>query len=294
MAKLKNTRSVQARGAWYAAFAAVALAVTDIAAPNVYAAGGNPVTLLMLRALATISVIGVVLIFTGRMKSLNLADEIKCVISGLLFMFAGLGLFSALAILPVSTVVLLLYMFPILTTIFDAIARREIPSALTIALLIVALSGLALALDVTGARFDTEGVFFGLLAAVSAATTFVWNNHKLGKLDPEQITFRMFCVSFVIFSGWLIIADNFALPQSSEGSIWLAVMLACFAFAFLGMFRGAQMAGSVRASMIMNLEPVVAILLAVVFLNETMKPTQVLGAVLVLAAVLVSQLRAKT
>ncbi len=289
-----TTRSVQTRGAWYAAFAAIALAVTDIAAPNVYNAGANPATLLMLRALVTILVIGAVLLFTGRMKTLNSGDEFKCLISGILFVFAGYGLFSALEILPVSIVVLLLYLFPILTTIFDAVARRELPGIFAVVLLLLALAGLGLALDVAGTNFDGTGVYFGLLAAVSVAATFVWNNHKLEKTDPEQITFRMFCVSFVVFSGWVISADSFSLPQSTPGSIWLIVMLICFAFAFLGMFRGAQMAGSVRASMIMNLEPIVAILLAVMFLNETMKPMQILGAVLVLAAVIISQLRAKT
>ncbi|MCP4071960.1 MAG: EamA family transporter [Hyphomicrobiales bacterium] len=55
-------------------------------------------------------------------------------------------------------------------------------------------------------------------------------------------------------------------------------------------FRAVQMAGPTRTAMIMNLEPVISILLSVVILMETITNGQSIGAILVLTAVLVSQI----
>ncbi|MCF6322464.1 MAG: DMT family transporter [Rhizobiaceae bacterium] len=291
--KYSNAQSIST-GAWLAAFSAIALAFTNIAAPVVYGAGGNPPTVLMLRAFATIVVIGFVLIVTGRLRRLSWRDEINCMISGLLFMFAGFGLLTALEIAPASVVVLVLYLFPLLTTLFDAFVNRRFPATMTIILLLVALFGLALSLDAAGDDITMAGILLALLAAVSAAVTLVWNNHKLGAVDPEQITFRMFCVSFIVFGGYLLFYQDFSMPKGEGGLIYLGLMLACFAAAFFTMFRAVQMAGSVRAAMIMNLEPVVTIVLSVLILNEIINPQHAIGIVLVLGAVLFSQFQPDT
>ena len=278
------------RGSVLAALSALALAATNVLAPLVYSAGSNPPTVLMLRALATVVVIGAILILSGRLKMLSRRYEIHCVISGLLFMFAGFGLLNALAIAPAGMVVLVLYLFPILTTLFDAIVNRRRPSFINILLLMLALLGLYLALGGEGNGLSRQGFLLALLAAISAAATLVWNNHMLGPVDPEQITFRMFLVSLVVFGTYVLFTANFALPSTSSGMAQLIFMSACFAVAFTMMFRAVQMAGSVNAAMIMNLEPVITIILAFLILSQTLNSRQALGALLVIGAVMASQL----
>ena len=77
----------------------------------------------------------------------------------------------------------------------------------------------------------------------------------------------IFCVNFVVFATYVYLSDSFTLPQSDQ-TLLLVIMLACFAVAFLSVFRAAQMAGSVRVAMIMNLEPIVSIVLSVIILAE--------------------------
>ena len=287
-------KSTKSQGVIIVVLAALALAVTNILTPLVYQSGTNPSSVLMLRGLSTFVFIGVILLIRGKLSFLPMKDEINCLVSGLLFIFAGFGLLNALQIAPVSIVVLILYLFPLLTTIFDAVIRRVLPSKLTVLFLFIALVGLALALDAGWANISVEGMLLAFLAAVGASSTMVWNNHKLANLDPEQITLRMFVVSFVAFGIMVWRNDSFAVPTTNQGMIYLAILLLCFAFAFFAMFRGNQMVGSVNASMMMNLEPIASIFLSVLVLSEVLTPKAVFGTVLVLSAVILSQLLGKS
>ena len=286
-------KSAKIQGVIILVMAALALAITNVMTPLIYDAGANPSTVLMLRGLATFVFTGGILFFRGKLTFLPMKDEINCLISGLLVIFAGFGLLNALQIAPVSIVVLILYLFPLLTTIFDALVRRVMPSKLTILLLLLALAGLALALDAGWANISVEGMLLAFLAAISVSSTMVWNNHKLANLDPEQITLRMFAASFVAFTIMVWRNDSFAIPATNQGMIYLVVLLLCFAFAFSAMYRGNQMVGSVNASMIMNLEPIASIFLSVIVLSEILTPKAVFGTALVLSAVILSQLLSK-
>lgn len=276
-------------GPFYSAFAALLLAVTNVGLPLAYEAGTNPSTMLMLRAASTVVVLTVLLKLTSRLVMLSPKMEFRMFFSGLLFTAAGFGLLNALAIAPVSSVVLVLYLFPLLSTLLDAIVRRAYPSLLALSMLLLALIGLYLALDVRELFVEPEGLLLALLAAVSVAATFVWNNRQLAQVDSEQITMRMFLVSLFVFGAYVFFRSDFHVPSTLNGQILFVGLLLIFAFAFLSMFRGAQMVGSVRASMIMNLEPICSIGLAVWLLNETVGTVQVIGAALVILAVIIFQ-----
>ncbi len=275
-------------GILFAAIAAISLAFTNVLTPLIYDAGGNTVSLLFLRAMFTTFAVAVLLVATGRMKKLPLRQELYCWFSGFSFMFAGIGLLGAFAIIPVSRAVLVLYLFPIFTILLDSLVRRSLPNIKTILLLLVALLGLSLVLEVRQGFELSRGVVLAAMAAFSVAVTFVWNNHKLAQVDPEQITFRMFLVSFILFGVWLAATGGFAIPAQWAGLSYLGVVLAAFTIAFLLMFRASQMAGSVRISMILNLEPVITIAMSVALFSEIMSPLQYTGAALVLAAVALS------
>jgi len=289
MANTSNQGAVGASGAMLAVVGATLLAITNIMAPIIYDAGSNPPTVLMLRAITTAVVLALVLFYQKRLHFLARGDELRCLISGIMFMFAGVGLLTAFSLIPVSIAVLVLYLFPLLTTLFDSIARRQMPSMVTVGLMLVALFGLGLALDSGEQELNISGILLALMAAISVAITFVWNNHKLSHVNSEQITMRIFCVNFVVFAVYVYLSGSFALPQSDQ-TLLLVIMLACFAVAFLSVFRAAQMAGSVRVAMIMNLEPIVSIVLSVIILAEAVNLLQGIGAAFVLVAVLISQI----
>jgi len=279
----------KSEGAWLAALAAGALAVTNITSPLVYGAGSNPSTILLLRSLAFILLAGLWLGATGQLRRLSRVAEIRCIVSGLLFTLAGAGLLTSFSLLPVSLAILILYLFPLLTALIESLAARSLPDRLTIFLMLLALGGLALALDAGADGLNIKGALYALLASFGVAGTYVWNHRMLADVAPEQRTFRMFCVGAVVFGIYVLMKGSFALPQTGRGSAQLILMLACFSIAFFAMFRSIHVAGAVRSATIMNLEPVITIILSVLILSEQLNFGQVVGASMVLIAVLASQ-----
>ena len=80
-------------------------------------------------------------------------------------------------------------------------------------------------------------------------------------------------------------------PAPGDATGWLAMagLSAAFSLAFFGMNVGVQLVGPTRASMMLNLETVFAMPLAALCLAEAADARRVLGAALVLGAVVVSQ-----
>jgi drug/metabolite transporter (DMT)-like permease len=74
----------------------------------------------------------------------------------------------------------------------------------------------------------------------------------------------------------------------------MAAAALTFAGAFLGMFVGVRLIGASGTAMIMNLEPVLTIVLAIVLLDENLTVHQFLGAALVVAAVFAAQIGSRT
>ena len=101
-----------------------------------------------------------------------------------------------------------------------------------------------------------------------------------------------FILAFALLLVAALAAGALSLP-SFDGTAWLALagVLVFFCAGFFAIFRGIAMIGSVRAATIMNLEPVATIALAPLILAESLTAQQLVGAAIVIAAVIASQRR---
>jgi drug/metabolite transporter (DMT)-like permease len=105
------------------------------------------------------------------------------------------------------------------------------------------------------------------------------------------MTFHM-AITGLLLAGLIVVAtDSFALPaDSGAGWIALAVAILFFASAFFAMFKGVNLIGAAPTAMLMNMEPVFTLALSFVVLSEDLSGRKILGAAIVLGAVIVSQL----
>ena len=81
--------------------------------------------------------------------------------------------FAAMQRMPVAVALLIQYIAPVLLVIAVWVRTRRAPSRLVIVGSAVAMAGLVLVVDISGARFDVLGTVFALCAAVCAAAYFV-------------------------------------------------------------------------------------------------------------------------
>ena len=200
----------------------------------------------------------------------------------------------ALALLAFNT-------YPIWTALWSwAIYRRRPERALLIAMPVI-LAGLALALDVFGAASGLgaqgqwarigAGVAFALAAAATFGLALVVTQHEAGDVDGRVRTATTMVLAGLVALTMVASQGGFHLPQAPAGWAGLATLTFLYGTAFTIMFTVLPRLGVVGNSAIMNVEPVFALVLAWLVLGQAIAPVQVLGALIVVGAVMVLGLR---
>ncbi len=92
--------------------------------------------------------------------------------------------FSAMQRMPVAVALLIQYLAPVLLVGFVWLRTRRAPSRLVIVGSIVAIVGLVLVVDISGARFDLLGTILALGAAVTVCVYFVMSERTGDDLPP--------------------------------------------------------------------------------------------------------------
>ena len=194
----------------------------------------------------------------------------------------------------VATAIILQYTAPILVLIYTVARGLQKPTLQRVAAVGLAVTGIALVIGIfssSGFRLDTIGVLAALGAAFSFAFYNVGGHSILARYD------RWTVLLYVVLSAslfWIFVNPPWKIAAAHySGDQWLFLLLfslisvlAPFSFYFAGL----QHLEPTRAIVVSCLEPVFSIVIAAVALGEIMRPSQTLGILLVLVAIVVVQL----
>ena len=283
MSTLKNTTTT---GVLIVLLAAIFISLSNVLAPIIYDAGGNPLTYLTLRFFGFLIICRLWFLCQSRPTSLPTRSRLTAYGSGTAYALGAGSLLWSFAYIPVSLAILVFFTFPILTAIITSLLDRQWPPLVKIICVIVAFFGLALALQVSVGSLHPIGVGLALLGAVGVSISYVWNGRSLQAIDTTISTLHMSIGGFIVAAIVTFFSDAISLP--SETSLgWMALLGAVFSFsaAFFSMFYAVRLIGPLRTAMIMNLEPVITIALSVLVLNESLSLRQIVGAALVIISV---------
>jgi drug/metabolite transporter (DMT)-like permease len=214
---------------------------------------------------------------------------------------AQLMYFLAVARLDVGVALLIEYTAPVAVVGWMWLTRGQRPGPLTFVGAAVAAGGLVLLLDVGGAtQVDVIGVLFALAAMVGAATYFVISADDTSGLPPITLAAGGLVFASVVF--WLAAALG-ALPMSMStepvaftgGTVpwWVPVLLLGLVTAGLAYVTGiaaARRLGSRLASFVALSEVAAGLGFAWILLDQQPEALQLLGALFVLAGVVVVKL----
>jgi len=243
--------------------------------------------------LAILSVLG--LLRGWRRLRLPFADVRDTFLIGILGVAAS-NYFYYLAIqrTNVATAIIVQYTAPIWVLLYTVARRQQKPTLQRVGAVGLAVTGIALVIGLfggAGLRMDTLGLFAGLLAAFSFAYYNIGGHNVLARHD-RWIVLLYTAGSASLF--WLVVNPPWkvaAAHYSGEQVLFLLLfsllsVLAPFSFYFAGL----QHLEPSRAIVVSCLEPVFSIIIAAIALGEIMRPLQVAGIGLVLAAIIVVQL----
>lgn len=288
---MSNTTPAQSNltGYGFSVLAAICFAGSLVLARICYDYGTNPESILVMR----FAVLLVLLLIwnISRGKSLVLPTKLAAgsLLVGMTY-FIGIGSYlSAVAYLPVSLAVLIFYTFPIVVVIITAGLARCWPHPLQVIALIVAFSGLVISLDVQLEGLNTTGLLLATLASIGIAVNMIWSGYFLKQVPTTVFGFYMSVGTLTISLIVVLHQDSFELPQSGEG-LWVFVaMVVTFLIGYFSIYNAIRIIGAAPASTILNLEPVVTIIFAVLLLGELFNMQQVVGGAVVLIGILMAQ-----
>ena len=222
-------------------------------------------------------------------------------IIGLLIGVQSLCLYSAVARLPVALALLAFNTYPLWTALWDGLLYQRRPERAMLQAMPVILVGLGLALDVLGAASGLgaagqwarigAGVAFALAAAATFGLALVLTQHETTGLDGRLRTASTMLLAGLVASTMVASQGGFHLPTATAGWWGLGALTFLYGTAFTIMFTVLPKLGVAGNSAIMNVEPVFALVLAWLILGQTIAPVQVVGALLVVGAVMLLGLR---
>jgi len=281
---------VNGRGVVIVLAAAFFISLTNVLAPIIYDSGSNPLTYLTVRFLFFVLVCRLWFVLRGISTALPQRLRYTAYGIGIIYTIGAGSILVAIAYIPVSMAVLILYLYPLLTMMVTCALDRRHPRAIEVICLLIAFMGLALALGVSFDNLHPTGLVLSGIAALAITTFVVWSGRSLGEVDNAIALYHM-AVSATVASGLAtLIGGSYVLTIASV-SCWLIFCgaVVSFTIAFFAIFSGVKIAGPIRFAMIMNTEPIITIALSFMILSESMTLQQFVGAAMVIGAVAVAQ-----
>ncbi|MGC4396182.1 DMT family transporter [Hydrogenophaga sp. T2] len=215
---------------------------------------------------------------------------------GLLVGVQSLCLYAAVARLPVALALLAFNTYPLWTAFWARVIYGHRPAPHLLKAMPLMLLGLALALDVSGAASGLGagghwarigvGVAFALAAAASFGLALVFTQHETAGLDGRVRTASTMAIASVIALVASTTQGGLHFPNAMAGWWGLAGLTFLYGTAFTIMFTVLPRLGVVGNSAIMNIEPIFALVLAWVFLGQSIAAIQVAGGLIVVATVM--------
>ena len=264
--------------------AAAGFALANTSASVAYQGGSNPLTVAATRFLVPTAA----LIVWLRVSSISLVlpkrDALAAAALGVVTALYTWALLRSFSSIPFALAVLIFYLFPLMAAVLVAGFGWEKFAWKTGAAIVVALIGLALALDVRGSDLNTEGVALAFLAAIGLAVVVAVSSRIFGKGDARPLTLYMAASAGVVLLILCAVSGNFALPYTTPGWIGFAIAAALYGFAMIAFFIAITMIGPVRTSLFSYADAVISAGLGVVVLGQALTTFQIAGIALVILA----------
>jgi drug/metabolite transporter (DMT)-like permease len=265
-------------------YSALGFGLLPIFALLAYRGGIEVITLLAVRFVLSGIVLFGLLLATGRLR----LRQVAAVLPGL----AGLGVcytlqsgfyFSAVRYISASLASIILYSYPAFVCLLAFLLEREKLAVRTLAALAVSLAGVVLVLGASLGTAHPAGVLLALGASVVYSVYITLANRVLRSVEPLSALAVVTVVTSVLYIGIGLAAGRLSLAFAP--STWLPIGLIITVSTLLAIpafFRGIEILGSSRASIVSMTEPLFTIGVSIVLFGDRLGWQQIIGGVLVL------------
>jgi len=216
----------------------------------------------------------------------------RAALVGALLTVQSLCIASAVARMPVALALLVFNTFPITLAVLSWASGGERPSRRAMIAMPVAFTGLALALGARPGAFAgggghdyAVGVLLAGCASLSFGSVLLLTTRWLGAVDGRIRTLVMMVVIVVLTLALGPSVGGFRMPVDATGWTGLALLALLYSGGITTLFVVLPRLGAVNNAAVLNFEPIAAMGMAWLVLDQAMVPLQLAGAALVVAAI---------
>lgn len=273
------------RGVVLALAVAVSFAANSTFAGLSYTGGADAMSVFAVRSTAAYVVLLLYLVTRGHYRRLPARQRNTAFVLGAIMAWASYALLSAMERMPVALCVITLYTYPLIVASYGWWSGRERFRLRFAVALAAAFTGLVLALDLSGNAPSLSGLLLAVSGAIGVATLLLVNERARAPIDAQQFTLHMLATCMVLSLIINAAAGDFALPHTRAAWLGFIAIPLCYSFSIIGMFVAVTLIGSMRTSLLMNLEPVSSVLLGYLLLSQALDALQLVGVALVITAI---------
>lgn len=251
--------------------------------------------LALYRAVLATLLIGLFLLLTNqRIPFASIKKEIPLLLaSGVAMGINWIFLFEAYKYTTVSVATLSYYFAPVIVTVVCPILFKENLTKKQAVCFIASTVGLVMITGIgnAGNGKDFIGILFGLGAAVFYATVIILNKY-IKNVEGIHRTFLQFLSAIVILLPYVLMTGGIALRNlNTVGWInLLTVGIIHTGVTYCAYFSSIKELSGQKTAILSYIDPLVAVLISVTVLEETMTIWQIIGGVLILGFTLLNEL----
>lgn len=204
-------------------------------------------------------------------------------------------LFESYRYTSVSVATLCYYMAPVFTLMASPFVLGEKLTLNDTVTILAAVAGMVLISGITGEKPDsgeTAGILLGLGAAVLYASVVLLNRKITGITASDRTVFQLFIAGIVLVPYVLLSKDGIQTVFTWKTVFFVALMgVIHTGFAYSLYFDSIGILKTQTVALFTYIDPVVAIVVSALFLDERLGISGIAGAVLILGAAVYNELR---
>ena len=273
---------------------AIAMLIFGTLAPFVRNINVSSGELALYRAVMAALLVGAFLLITKQKLSVRSIKKelLLLILSGAAMGFNWILLFEAYKYTTVSVATLSYYFAPVIVMVVCPLLFKERLTKKQIICFVMSTVGLVLITGTAGGgKQDLIGIAFGLGAALLYATVMLLNKFIKGVTGLHR-TLVQFLAAIVVLLPYVAFTGGFTLSGLNKIG-WISLLVVgvvhtgvtyCMYFSALKELPGQE------AAILSYIDPLVAVLVSVIFLNESITVPQIIGGIFILGFTLWSEL----
>ncbi len=240
----------------------------------------------------------IVLVWKKKIDTRNLKKRLPIlIITGILIGANWILLFESYNYTSVAVAVLCYYMAPSFVILASPFVLGEKLTAVKVVALVLSLVGMVFVSGALESGFSLSGsAIIGVLLALGAAVFYasvILCNKKIEGVDTNTLTIVELFSAGIVVLPYTLLAESISLSDFTPLSIVLLVILGVVhtGIAYALYFGSLPALNATTVAVLGYIDPILAIVLSAIILKEPMTPLTIVGAVLILGATLLADLK---